>query len=123
MRKMNPNKAKKARAMAPLAALKRGFRKNETSSIGCGHRRSQRMNPVRNTTDTANPVRVRPLVQPQSGPWMMAITSAARPTVDNSTPQPSMGGCVGSALSGTSKTVATSASTAAPTMRTNTDPQ
>ena len=54
-RKMKPNSAKNVTVTAPLAALKRRSRNSETSSIGCGVRRSRTTNAASSTAAAANP--------------------------------------------------------------------
>jgi hypothetical protein len=58
-------------AMAPLAALKRGLRKNSIGSIGCWRRRSHQMNATDRTAAAAKAARMTGSVQPCSGAWMI----------------------------------------------------
>jgi len=66
-----PNSAKNAMAMAPLAALKRGLRKNSSGSIGCWLCRSHHTKTTESTAATPKAPRITGSVHPCSGAWMI----------------------------------------------------
>ncbi len=86
MRKMKPNSPKKASAIAPLAALKRGLRNSRTSSSGSGRRSSQVTKPTSATTAAAYPPRVRADAQPLPGASIVVHTSRPIPTMEPTAP-------------------------------------
>jgi hypothetical protein len=68
---MNPSSEKKVIVTAALAALKRGFLKSATSSIGARARRSHPTNAPNRPTATASPTTVRAAPQPWFGASMI----------------------------------------------------
>ncbi len=88
--------AKNSSVMPALAALKRGLRQTVMSSIGLGVVRSQTAKPASTIAAAANIPRINGSVQPRSGAWMIAYTSATRPTIDKSAPNGSSLGFDGS---------------------------
>ena len=95
-RKMVPNNAMNVRVMAPDAALKRGFLKNRTLSIGYLHVVSHQRNALNNTAERANAPSTDADPQPAVGPSMTAQSRLPRPTIDSSAPSGSRGGDAGS---------------------------
>jgi hypothetical protein len=108
-KKIVPKRAKKASAIAPLAAEKRRLRNSRTSSIGVRVRSSQATKPARSDAASAKPARMTGLVQPRSGASMIAATSAPRPRAESRKPPTSSRGASGSRDSGTRKRPAASA--------------
>lgn len=108
---MNPNRAKKAEAMATLAALKRRLRKIRTGSIGCSTRSSWRTKRAMNAAETPNPARVPGLVQPHEGASMIVKTSPPIAAIEVTKPTLSSEGASVSADSGTIQATAPRATT------------
>ena len=71
-RKIEPNIAKKSNVMPALAALNRGLRNSEVSSIGWGLYDSHHANAASTIAATVNKPRMVGSVQPCSGAWMIA---------------------------------------------------
>ena len=84
--KMKPSSVKNETVTAPHAALKRGLRKRDTSSIGARDRRSQATNPSRRAAAIRNPAMLRVLLQPASGASMIVNTSSEMAAVDRPKP-------------------------------------
>src|SRR5215211_6963092 len=82
--------------MPELAAVKRGFLKNVTSSIGCSTRDSHQANEPSATAATANAVSVCDEAQPAPGASMIAQTSVMSPTIESNAPTTSSLALVGS---------------------------
>ncbi len=110
-------------AMAPLAALKRGLRKNRMSSIGWSVWSSQATNAPSNASPTANPARIAGAVQPCDGASITAHRKVASPAIDSSAPIGSSGGADGSRESGTSIQPPIRAMMTTGTLTRNTEPQ
>ena len=70
MTKMKPNKVRKPAVTARLPPENRRLTNTDTSSIGCGVRRSHRAKTASTTTDTAKPAAVCALPHPQLGASM-----------------------------------------------------
>ncbi len=112
MRKKNPNITKNATVMTPLPMLNRRSRNSQRGSIGWSLRRSQATNEASTTPATRNAATTRLLVQPSSGPWMMAKIRELSPTSDSTAPTGSRGVWVSSReLGANAATAATMAST------------
>src|SRR5436305_1715251 len=109
MTNRDPNRAKNVSVIAWLAAVKRGLRKNPTSSIGWSLCSSQAANPPRTAKATASPPSVADEVQPLEGASMIDQTSAVSPTTDRTAPTGSSRGADGSFEFGTRNQPATSA--------------
>ncbi len=91
MRKMNPNRQKKATEMESAPPLNRGILNTRTSSSGPSVRSSSSVKTVNSTAATAKQASVPVDAQPHCGPSMMPSTNDVTPTVESSTPRRSKG--------------------------------
>lgn len=122
-RKVAPNRAKKTSVMPALAAVKRGFLKNDTSSIGWSVWLSQRAKSPRSPAPTTNPATIVGSVQPHPGASMMAKRSAVRPAIDRKAPRMSSFGAAGSFDDGMISAAHTTATTTMGTFTRKIEPQ
>ena len=92
IRKKNPNITKKPNVMTPEPIENPRLRKKFIGSIGCSVRSSHITKPtsVISDSDEAAPT-TSTLVQPFTGPSMIAKRSAASPTIDSAAPTGSSG--------------------------------
>ena len=98
-----PKSARNTSAIAPLAALKRGFWKKCMSSIGWLEWTSHTKNAPSSTTPTANPARIGAELQPFVGASMIAQRIEPSETTESSAPIGSRRPCDGSRDSGTNR--------------------
>src|SRR5882762_199193 len=100
---MKPWRAKNEIATTPLAALKRGLEKSDTSSIGWDVRRSTNTKITSSDTPSTRLEIVRTEPQPHPGASITPKTTIATPTLDSRRPATSSGGVSGSREVGTTQ--------------------
>ena len=119
---MKPNRPKKANAIAPLAAEKRGLRNSRMSSSGSRRRSSQTTKPASATAAATNPPIVRAEAQPLDGASIVVQTNNPMPAIEPNAPIGSNRPGWALRLSGTTRRPASRAMTATGTLTHNTAP-
>src|SRR4051812_6208474 len=122
MRNIEPNMAKNVMVMAALAAEKRRFWKNRTSSMGWLLFNSQMMNAPITTKPITKAVTTLLSPQPLAGASMMAQSSETSPTIERQAPTRSRCGASGSRDVGNRKRPAMRAPMVTGTLIRNTEP-